>query len=286
MSTNEQENGYTIPGLKVLLLGSTGTGKTHSIATLIAAGVTPCIIFTEPGMSTMGKVLADQGIDPEKCHWKYIASASQDFASMIAMSKNLNSMSFEMITKLSDPKRNQHAQWIEVLKTCENFVDDRSGASLGNVSSWGTDKCLVIDSLSGLNDMSMALIVGARPTRSMSDWMVAQNNLLGFLNKLCVDLNCHFILTGHMERETDEVSGGIQLMASTLGKKLAPKLSRNFDEVVMCKRTGEKFHWTTNESNADLKSRCLPISNAIAPDFGIAISGWKKAGGVISGADS
>jgi hypothetical protein len=272
---------YSIPGLKVLLLGSTGTGKTHSIATLIEAGVKPFVIFTEPGMSTLSKVLNEKGLPEDAAAWHYISPASQDFASMIAMSQNLNRMSFDMITKMTDPNKTQFLQWVELLRTCENFIDDRSGEHFGNVGKWGTDRALVIDSLSGLNDMAMSLIVGGRPTRSVPDWMVAQNNLLGLINKLCTDTTCHFVLTGHLEREQDEISGGIQLMASTLGKKLAPKLPRNFDEVIMTKHSMDKFLWSTAEGNADLKSRVLPISNNIPPTFKGAIEAWVKAGGTI-----
>ena len=272
---------YSIPGLKTMLLGATGTGKTHAISTIIDAGVKPFVIFTEPGMSTLSKVLKEGGYPEDAAAWHYISPASQDFRSMISMSENLNKMSFEMITKMADPNKRQFLQWVELLRTCEDFVDDRTGEHFGNVGDWSTDRCLVIDSLSGLNDMAMALIVGGRPTRSMPDWMVAQNNLLGFLNKICTDTDCHFVLTGHLEREQDEVSGGIQLMASTLGKKLAPKIPRYFDEVVMCKHTMDKFIWSTAEGNADLKSRVLPISNDIPPTFKLAIGAWEKAGGTI-----
>ena len=277
---------YSIPGLKVLLLGATGTGKTHSLITLLDAGIKPYVIFTEPGMSTLAKALKASGYPEDAVAWHYISPAAQDFKSMIAMSQNLNRMSFDMITKMTDPNKQQFLQWVELLRTCENFIDDRTGESFGNIGEWGTDRALCIDSLSGLNDMAMSLIVGARPTRSMPDWMVAQNNLLGFLNKLCTDTRCHFILTGHLEREQDEISGGVQLMASTLGKKLAPKIPRYFDEVVMCKHTMDKFLWSTAEGNVDLKSRVLPISNDIPPTFKLAIKAWAEAGGVIEGAEA
>ena len=129
---------YSIPGLKVLLLGATGTGKTHSIWTLIEAGVKPFVIFTEPGMSTLAKVLKAEGCNEDAVAWHYISPASQDFKSMIAMSQNLNRMSFEMITKMTDPNRAQYTQWVELLRTCEDFVDDRTGIHYGNVGSWGT----------------------------------------------------------------------------------------------------------------------------------------------------
>lgn len=273
---------YTIPGLKVLLLGASGSGKTHALTTLIDAGVKPFVIFTEPGMSTLSKVLKAGNYPEDSAAWHYISPAAQDFKSMITMSQNLNRMSFDMITKMTDPNKGQFLQWVELLRTCEDFIDDRTGEHYGNIGDWSTDRALCIDSLSGLNDMAMALIVGSRPTRSMPDWMVAQNNLLGFLNKLCTDTKCHFVLTGHLEREQDEISGGIQLMASTLGKKLAPKIPRYFDEVVMCKHLSDKFMWSTAEGNADLKSRVLPISSDIPPTFKLAIGNWEEAGGAIT----
>ena len=59
----------SIPGFKMLLLGETGRGKTHSIRTLLDAGVTPFVVFTEQGMDT----LAD--LPPDACHWHYIPPA-------------------------------------------------------------------------------------------------------------------------------------------------------------------------------------------------------------------
>lgn len=271
-----------IPGLNVLLIGATGTGKTHSLVTLVEAGITPHILFTEPGMSTIGKALKDKGLPENSVKWHYVKPATQDFASMIEMSKNLNRMSFKLITEMTDPAKGQYLQWIEVLRQCENFTDDRTGEECGNVCEWGTDRALIFDSLSGLNVMSMALIVGGRPTRALPDWLIAQNNLLNFLNKIATDTHCHFVMTGHIEREQDDITGGVQLMPSTLGKSLAPKVPLNFDEVIMTKRLPDKFVWSNNEANAALKYRVLPSSNELAPDFAAAIGGWQAAGGVIS----
>jgi len=273
---------YSLPGFKTLLLGESGSGKTHSLTTLVEAGIEPFIIFTEPGMSTIGKALKEKGLPEDAIKWRYISKATQSWDAMKKMATNINRMSFEMITKMADPDRMQYTQWIDVLSACEDFVDDRTGEHYGNIGSWGPDRALVIDSLSGLNDMAMALIVGSRPTRSLPDWMVSQNNLSGFIDKLCTDLQCHFILTGHLEREQDEITGAIQLMASTLGKKLAPKLPRYFDDVVMAKKLIDKFSWSTAEGNAALKNRLLGNANNLAPSFVPLFEAWKEAGGSLT----
>jgi hypothetical protein len=52
-------------------------------------------------------------------------------------------------------------------------------------------------------------------------------------------------MISHIEREIDEVLGGSKVMASTLGRKLAPKLPRYFSDVILAEKTGAKFSWST-----------------------------------------
>lgn len=273
---------YTVPGLKVLLQGESGSGKTHSIVRLLKSGVTPFVLFTENSMATLVKAAKDEGVDPAALRWHYVPQATQSWAAIADMGKKINQLSYDALTKVADPKRNEYGQFLEVVKTCNNFIDDRTGESFGDISTWGTDRAFIIDSNTGLSDMSMALTVGARPTKAMQDWMVAQNNLEGFLRKLVSDLRCHFILTAHIEPEKDEITGGIKLMTSTLGRKLAPKLPAMFDEVILAKHTGNQFHWSTAEANVALKSRLLGQGSTIEPCFDTLIAKWEAAGGVIT----
>lgn len=270
----------SIPGHKVMNLGASGSGKTFSIPTIIKAGITPFVIFTEKGGSALRKAMVEQNIPVDKIHTATVSPVDEGWGSLIEMSKNINTLSFEGITKISDPNRTKYQQFIQFLMMCNNFVDERTGESFGDVGSWNTDRALFCDTLSGLNDMSMNLVVGIRPTRSQADWMVAQNNLLAALKKL-MNLQCHFILNAHLEREQDEVSGGIKLMASTLGKKLAPKLPKDFDEVLVSERRTDKWFWSTIAMNTDTKARLLPLSDTIPQDYAGLIDLWKASGGVI-----
>lgn len=281
-STTSPTIPYSIPGSKTLLAGESGAGKTHVLATLVQAGLKPFILFTEPGMSTISKALVDLKLPQDSIHWKYISPAAADWSQMLDMSKKIGTMSYEALTKVSDANRGKYGQWYDLLTSCANFVSDRDGQSYGNVSNWGTDRVLIIDSLSGLNQMSMDLVVGARPTKSQPDWMVAMDNLERFINKITSDLNCHVVVTGHIEPEKNEVTGGIQLMISTLGRKLAPKIPRNFDDVVHCVRTEDKFSWSTATYNMALKSRHTPIAKELPASFVPLIENWKKNGGIIT----
>lgn len=261
-----------IPGPNVMLVGATGTGKTHSLRTLLPEmpdGV--FVLFTEPGMEVLADLSCKDGL-----HYAYIPPASPDWQAMLDSAKRINTLTYESLAKLSDVNKRKYDQFITVLQTLNNFTCQRCGETFGDVSTWPNTRALCIDSLSGLNVMAMNLVVGSKPTKAMSDWMVAQDNLERLLQKLCTDTQCAFVLTAHLERETDEVTGGVQLMASTLGRKLAPRLPRFFSDVVMCRRDGANFFWSTATLNVDTKARNVPWSEKLPPDFARLISTWRS----------
>lgn len=265
-----------IPGPKVLLLGGSGSGKTYSIRTLLQAGITPFCVFTEPGQEVLGDVPVD------KLHWTYIPPASQSWDAMLDAAQKVNTYSFESLTKMTDSNRKKYNQYETVLGAFHNFTCERTGEQFGDVSTWPTSRALVVDSLSGLSIMAMNLMVGGKPVRDQKDWGVAQNLIEFLVQKLCTDVPCTMVMIAHPEREIDEVAGGMKIMTSTLGKKLAPKIPRFFSDVVMTQREGKVFTWSTAATGADLKARNLPIADGLPPSFVPLIETWKKQGGTIS----
>lgn len=265
-----------LPGPNILLIGASGAGKTTSIKTLIKEGITPFCLFTEPGFEVLGDIPAD------KLHWQYIRPASTPWPTIIDVADKVTKLQFGAITDLKDPRKGDYVQYVQFLTALNNFKCDRDGQSYGDVCTWGTNRAVVVDSLSGVNIMVMRHVIGGKPTAHVGEWGVAMNSLENLLQKLCTDTFCPFVMMAHAEREVDEVQGGSKLMASTLGKKLAPKIPRFFSEVVYAKKDGARFTWTTIESGADLKSRFLPLAENLPPDFAPIIEGWKKQGGIIS----
>lgn len=268
---------HTLPGANVLLMGPTGCGKTYSLRTLPERGVETFVLFTEPGMEVVEDVKCEQGL-----HYHYVSPAAVDFAAMAESAKLINKLSYEALSKLPAIHKDKYGQFIEVINTLGNFKCDRCGKVFGDVSTWGPERAIVIDSLSGLNIMSMDLVVGSKPARSQPDWGIAQQNLERLINKLCTDTKCWFILTAHIEREMDEVSGKTSLTVSTLGRKLAPVIPRYFSDVILAIRDGTKYSWSTAALNVDLKSRNLPIRDGIDPSFSQLIDSWLKKGGMYS----
>lgn len=258
-----------------MLGGPTGTGKTYSLRTLCDAGITPFVLFTEPGMRTLSD------LDCSQLHYRYVPPARPAWKDMIKSAEMINRMDLKSLANLTDINKRKYGQFIEVLNTLASFTCDRCGQNFGAVDEWQTDRAICVDSMSGLNIMAMDLVVGSKPVKSMSDWGIAMDNLERLINNLAANMQCTFVLITHIERETDEVLGGIKLMTSTLGRKLAPRLPRFFDDVVLCEKKGAAFTWSTANSTADLKNRNLPLADKIKPSFVPLIESWKKVGGII-----
>lgn len=250
----------------VLLLGPPGTGKTSSLRTVLDHRQNLFVLATEPGIET---ILGD--LPADRVHWHYIPPAAPDWETMIKSARTINSLNIDQLIKTGGGgSKAEYRQFIEVLECLSNFTCDRTGESFGAVDEFPPEAVFAVDSLSGLSIMAMDLVAGNAPIKSLPMWGVAMDNLERLITKLTCDTKCSFVLTAHMDREVDELTGGTKLMASTLGRKLAPKIPRFFDEVVWCTRNdGKRFAWSTTESAADLKTRRLPISDELKPDFGL-----------------
>ena len=129
--------------------------------------------------------------------------------------------------------------------------------------------------------MAMNLVVGSKPAKNQADWGVAMDNETRVIQRLAVDLHCHFLLTAHVDRELDEATGSISLMASALGRKMAPQLPKWFSDVVLARREGTTWMWSTAMTGADVKARNLEWGDKLQPDIAPALEKWKSRGGAI-----
>lgn len=261
-----------------LLMGGSGTGKTHSITTLIRAGLEVFMLATEPdATSVVQDAILREKLPLEKFHWHGVKAANTGISSLLDMAKKVKIMDFESVTKLkSGIGKESQNQFIEVLQSIENFVDDKDGKPYGNVTTWGPDRVFVIDSLSGLNTMAWKLTIGNRPTAAQGEWGIAQNILFDLINELVSTCQCYFVLLAHVDRETDEVTGGSKIMVASLGKKLAPRLTPIFSEVIMAVREGSRFTWSTIVPQADLKTRALEWAANLPPSFEPLVAAHQK----------
>lgn len=272
-----------LPGFNTLLEGPTGTGKTHSIGTLVDTGVEVFYLALESGMESLLGYWTDRGKEvPQNLHWHTIKAADYGWAGMLASAGQIASMTNEALAKIQDLNKSKHNQFIKLLTCLSNFEDQRTGAKYDAVDTWGPDKALVVDALTGINSAAMALVVGAKPIKSLVDWGIAMDQVERIIRQLCDGCKCNFILLSHVEREIDQVLGGMKITVGTLGQKLASKIPPMFSDVVLTYREGTKFFWSTANPAADLKARNLPIADGITPDFKTIVDKWKSRGGRFS----
>lgn len=259
----------------ILLAGESGGGKTYSLSTLLEAGLEVFVVATEPtGIESLVDSVITKKLDMNKLHWRQITPARQGFDDLAKMVDKIGAMSYDSLSKLAPQGDRKKSKFIELIATLNNFVDDKDGKSYGSIDSFGPDRVVVIDSLSGLNLMAMDLAVGDKPTAHQGEWGVAMSALEKLLNSLSSGLRCTFVLTAHLEREADELTGGTKLMASALGRKLAPKLPRYFSEVVHAYRDGDRFYWSTSSTNVITKRRVLPLGDKLPPTFKPIVDGY------------
>ena len=266
-----------IPGFNALLMGPAGTGKTYSIGTLADAGIEVFFLAIESGYESVVGYWTDAGKPiPDNFHWHKLKAPEASFLELLDSANKINTMSLENVAKMNDPNRHKHNQFIALLNALNNFIDDRTGQSYGSVMSWGVDRAIVIDGLTGIGHCAMSLVIGGKPVRNQSDWGIAQDQVEKVVRMLCDACRCHFVLLSHVERETDTVLGGVKLMVSTLGKALAPKFPSMFSDVILTSRQGSKWAWDTASPMADLKTRNLPIAANIEPDFKQIVAKWRS----------
>lgn len=266
---------FALPGVNVLLMGPSGTGKTHSIGTLVDLGIEVFYLALESGMESLLGYWTDRGLEvPSNLHWHKLSAPTATFSDMIQNAKNINMLNLDALAKMTDPNKSKHNQFIALLEALNNFPDDRTGEKYGPVNTWDQSRVLVADGATGISQCAMALVVGGKAVRNQSDWGIAQDQVEKLVRMLCDNCACHFVLLAHVERETDAVLGGVKLMISTLGKALAPKFPAMFSDVILTERSGDKWTWNTASAMADVKTRNLPIKSDNSPDFKLVFDKW------------
>lgn len=261
-------------GIRAVLMGQQGSGKTSSIRTLLKCGLDVRAIFTEANSLV---VLADV---LDKLRYAYIppygGMGARKWAVLESVLNTVNTASNKVLQDMPKVEPTAHRQAIELIKQLAAFKT-ATGDNLGSVDSWGTDCVLVIDSLTGLNKMFATLNVGAKPIRSQPDWGVAMDNLHRLVDMIATETSCHIIVMAHVEMLTDELTrDDAKLMPHTIGRKLAPVLFSEFGDIILAEKRGADFYWSTANPRAALKNVHLPLSDKLSPTWEPVIAEWRR----------
>lgn len=277
-----------LSGPNILVMAPGGVGKTYSIGTLVEWAARNqkevFVLFTENGLETLLGFWRDRkpAVEVPTClHWHQQLTKPIGLTSLIDAADKVGKFSYEAITKMVDANRggSKNAFWL-ILTALANFPDDRTGKTFGPVDQWGLDKIFVVDSLSELANAAMKMVIGSKPTASPSDYGVAQNNLLNFLRLCTQGMPCIFVLTAHIDRNTDEITQTTKLMVKSIGKALYADIPPLFSDVIFAVREGNQFSWDTAAYGVDTKTRSLGYASKLKPDFATILDVWKQRGGV------
>lgn len=264
------------PGLNIILMGPSGTGKTFSISTLVETGCEVFCLFLEPGLETLIGAYSDKGEEiPPNLHWHYLQPKTQGFGQLKQTADYIGKFDLTGLSKLKDSQRSLANQLLEIYTVLNDFPDQRTGKNFGPVDQWPNSTILVIDSLSALNRIVMDCVIGTKPVKDVADWGLAQTQVMNLLYKLTNGCLCHFILIAHVERETDLLLGGTKLMVAALGKAITKDIPQPFSDVILSVRENASFFWDTANSLADLKTRNLPIQAKLPPSFIPIFQKWE-----------
>jgi hypothetical protein len=265
-----------------LLCGDSGSGKTSSLVTYMESGIETFVLCTEPGGPESLVDWANKLRLPlDKLHWATALPAVQGWKGLTDLVTEISSKDFETISKnkAGIGKTETRPAAMKLLANLQNFQCERTGKEYGDITTWDDTRAFCLDSLSGLSVLAWALTVGHKPTAHMGEWNIAMNFLSDLIMKITSDRRCFFTLTAHVEKEMNELTGVNQIMVSTLGRKLAPKLPRFFSEVLYAKRgakPSDPFLWSNTDSTMALKNRGLPISDKLAPSFVPLVNAYRE----------
>lgn len=263
MTTN-----YVTPP-SVLLMGPTGTGKTFSIVTMMLAGIDVFVIGTEPNFAdTLLDAARYYKADMNKLHFHSIVAMAPSWDAQFEIAHKVHTMSYSALADIKDGiAKSEMKGWLNLLLACKNFRDDITGREYGDVTGFGDDKCIVIDSLSGLNQLAREYVSGYKPNLHPGEWGTAMEFERNLIYKVAGDRHAFFVLIAHIDRTVDEVTQASRISVAALGQKLGPRIPQFFSEVIFAKREKDKFLWSTKESGVDVKNRALPIRDDMPPDF-------------------
>lgn len=266
----------------ILNLGAPGSGKTTALITVLADPDLKLVyLSTDPnGEQSLLHALTEVYSIPES-KWQgrvfahTVEPGAADWETLLEVSETINNKSYQGLSQESGIQKAGFRQYIDLINVCKNFTCSWTGTCLGDLTFLKPGHVLAFDGLSGLSAMARDLTIGAKPSLHEGEWNVAMNTVERFIRSL-FKLRCPVIVLAHIERETDQVSGTSKIMASTLGKKLAPKLAgMGFGEIIYSYKEGSNYFWSNLGGEVDTKKVILENGGKIFQSYKPFFRYWK-----------
>jgi hypothetical protein len=239
---------------KMMLIGTSGSGKTGSLVSLVKAGYKLRILDFDNGLDSLVTLVRREC--PDKL-------SNVDFVSLRDKFKGSQS------GPVPDGMPTAFTRSMQLLDKWKDGDTD-----LGRPSEWGEDTVLVVDSLTFLSDAAFnwatALNPGAKDKRQI--YGAAQGAIEQAIALLTSDsFKTNVIVTSHIKL-IDQPDGTTKGFPTSVGNALSPKLPAYFNNVALCETKGagqnlQRVLRTVSTGLVDLKS---PASFKLAPELPIA----------------
>jgi hypothetical protein len=260
-------------------MGLEGSGKTDSIRTLLEAGLKVFCVFLEPGMEVLQDGTRGRKVYTcaEGLHWRYIPVGTPTWADLLDAADKLNKLSFQALADSAPINRERFRAFYEMYNAMANLKCDRCGQSFGPADQLPYDEWAIVnDSLTSISKAALFSHIGTKAAAHKGEYGNCMFAIERYIDKFTNDLACMAIMMAHIDREPNEVTGGVENMVATLGQKLAPKIPRPFSDAVLARREGGTFWWSTVDTNYRLKTRNFPFENKIPPTFVPVVQKWRE----------
>lgn len=260
-----------------IIQGFIGSGKTRSLLTLLpeyedevgkvrkGAGLTLLNIALEPGYQhVFGKHGCDAGL-----HSHYHFAQSVDWDTIGSYVRLLNTLSLKDVVEMADPKKRNYTGFQELFNVCKDFTCDHCGEAFGPINELDDRFAISFDSLSPLSVLVQQAVCGGKPVPSKPEYFAMLGFALSFLRLLFQSTKASVILTAHIDRELDPVTGESTLTLDTIGQRLVKQIVKMPDELVTAYYEDGHYYWSNQPGRTGqvVKRRALPSSDALLPDF-------------------
>ena len=250
---------------KILLIGKSGSGKTGSLASLVASGYNLRIVDTDKGVRALRSLLTD----PRYKYADVIKARGIDLNHAVRFVPIDTKMRLRTIhTKVGDKTTSttllapdDARAWTRVVDLMDKWKE--GDVDLGAVRTWGPQDVLVLDSFSTLAkcayyfSQSLNSRLGARDQGRdyMRDIGEAQSQLTRLLELLYdSDISCNVVIISHITwvdesqgvasrpQEAglgkDEVISTPDGYPSAIGRALSPHMGKYFNDVFISRSEG------------------------------------------------
>lgn len=248
--------------LKVLVIGDSGTGKTGALAALANAGYELFILDLDNGTDILNFVVQDKY--KNKVHIETLTDTGK-------MSGSGTNQKIIKLNPQAFPK---------ALSLLQKWKDSETGEDFGPVSSWSTNRVLVVDSLSFLGMAALDYVLakngrgGEQPFQA--DWGEAMRMLEQTLQIIySTEIKCHVVMNSHITYQQVEGSGIQKGLPMGLGSQLPPKIGRYFNMMLMTRSKGQgestkRVLLTKPEANVEVKCPILSAPKELPIESGLS----------------